>query len=1541
MSARNAERGDRAAGAMSAVEEHASAGEGVAAPVEYAILKQRVDLDVNFAEQSLKGSTELTIQPHVKHLREIKLHCRQCKPIAVQVGGITATFDYDDPYRTSSLPGETNIHQHGMLREKIALSVQPARLEQPASQPELSISLPKQLKIQELHIDPVVPAAQEDADAAAGTELLAGNTQQQGLQFAPIKLTIDFTVERFRDGVHWVGCDGEDKRFPYMYSKAERWAGNTSSIFPCVDDATSRCSWEFVIRSPRTVGAAFSKPKEESTTSHDIQVQATTDSDVAMTNGVTEGFSSKLPASEAAAEYLIELDTEDASLDLNIVCVGDQTDDTIDAEDETRHTVTFSLTDPVTARHVGFAIGPFEYVDLSASREAESEERLGQSAVKVGAYCLPGRSGEVRNTCFPVSKAIDDLGVAYGSFPFASYQMVFVDDFKHDAVAIAGVSFCSTNLLFSESIIELLEPNTRIIYRSVAEQWMGVNLVAKDPEDQWIIAGIAGYMADLYGKTLFGTNTYRWQQKLAAERVYDLDVDRPPISQLGKLLHLDPTVRDFLNLKSTLVLFILDRRMMKAHGHSGVQRIINRILLQAKTGSLVNGELSTADFQRTCEKLGHNKLESFFKQWVFGAGCPIFYVTQKFNKKKLVVEMTIMQRQLERKTKPPFEASNFMREVKEHILDVWAPEVQPVFTGPMTIRIHEADGTPYEHIVEIKEQITKLEIPYNTKYKRLKRSRRQKERAQMASGEGTGGGDGADEQSLFTFGDILDTAEDRKEWNLLEWTAEDEEKMGQESYEWIRMDADFEWIGKIHLVMPLYMYISQLQQDKDLVAQYESMRFLLGSNPHHTSLTILTRTLMDRRYFHGIREMAANGLAALAQGPILSIGQLHLEKAFQELYCFPGEIMPKPNDWSNRQDYIMQCAIPKAMAKLRDKDGKVPMTIRQFFVDKLKFNDNASNLYSDCHYVATLMGCLADSLVASHRVIRPEYTFSFGGGDDEPMEPENPDEPFEKEAIGVIERFRRMDEWDPTYQNIYSTSALECLQKLTRAGIVKNKAKEILLYTRESNADLVRLQAFRCLTETGVTRKMSMMRHLLHSLVTSHSPFFRDRLLAIFGQALGHIALGDADTDEPTVQAAPSANADALVLEEETTNEARILEATRKTTPEGALSALKIALGQDEQFQSALWYAATSPDIGLDEIAAFCDIAALMFEEIKSCKIAVRLPRSYRCERVDRSVVRFIPQGAYRTKPRKELAIEDYHMLQELGLAYSGPIAPMIETRRKSSAEEVSLKWQLAEMQAKPLQTQMGPPPMTISTPTIEKSGIKITLGGGAKRKQSMEPSTVTGRASSPKAAKLSKQQTPGGAGSPPMKRSPSVSSQRRGSTPRASISKNPLRGKLVVLRVSKSMAVKIQDIQAKQPRAAGSSSTLQSTTNGTAQPQSVFAQPPSSFLSPGLHRSPSLGNNFFDTGLMQQPGALNLGAFRSYGAPAVLPSPSTGVKVESPASITSPSAPPIGLDVKHAVATPSDAKPLGTIAQTAEPPKKKVLLSLKLGRKPSMPAPH
>lgn len=268
----------------------------------------------------------------------------------------------------------------------------------------------------------------------------------------------------------------------------------------------------------------------------------------------------------------------------------------------------------------------------------------------------------------------------YGAYPFSDYKLCFVDELHADIIDTGSLSICSNRLLFPEDIIEPLDRVTRQLVHALAAQWVGINIVPKSPSDLWVVVGIAFFITDMFMKKLTGNNEYRYNQKRAADRVVELDINRPSLFDLGALITLDSSELEFMELKAPLVLFILDRRLTKAGVASGLSRTISRIFLNAKVGDLPNGALDAPYFLRTCEKLAHLKLDSFYAQWIEGAGCPRFMVTQRFNKKKLVVEMLIDQKQSENVKEPNLESKTFMRDVKEDRNDVYAGPIQPAFT---------------------------------------------------------------------------------------------------------------------------------------------------------------------------------------------------------------------------------------------------------------------------------------------------------------------------------------------------------------------------------------------------------------------------------------------------------------------------------------------------------------------------------------------------------------------------------------------------------------------------------------------------------------------------------------------------------------------------------------------------------------------------------------------------------------------------------------------------------------------------------------------
>ncbi|KAG8527082.1 uncharacterized protein KY384_008511 [Bacidia gigantensis] len=1159
----------------------------------FSVSHQKLDFEIDLLSRSLKGRTELTVNPHSKDLKYIQLNCRQCELRKLTVNGKPVpAVTYEDPYKRAKLPWRAGVRQYHMLQDRLdkCMRAQPEE--------EMIISLPKSLKIEEL--DPWSDEAQSlllsktlgsstrGSDANA-IDLAKDNKTavEQTARYTPIIVWMEYEIPYLRDGVHFVGFDDGDLRYPHAYTTSSSFPGNAGCLFPCLDDTTARCTWEISIKCAKTIGDAFRLPKP--------------------VNGVVNGVRGAHQAK--VKERVDSFSDEDKALELTVLCSGEMTDEIVDSSDSKLRTSSFIYSKEISAQHVGFSIGPFDQVDLGSFRRSEEDDRLGPQAVTLHGYCLPRRTSDLRNTCFPISQAIDYFNFLYGSYPFSNYQLCFVDDTPEDVIHTGTLSICSSRLLFGEDVLDPIESVTRQLVHALATQWIGIDIVAKELRDTWAIVGIAYFMTDMFLKKLFGRNDHRYRHKRVSDRVVELDVKRPSLMGMGSLLHIDPSEYEFLALKAPLV------------------------------GDLSNGALDTAYFIRQCEKLSHTKLDQFFAQWVEGAGCPRFRVTQRFNKKKLVVEMSIQQVQGEKAKDEALDSTTFMRDVKEDQRAIYAGAVPPCFTGPMTIRIHEADGTPYEHIVEIKEPLQRFDIPYNTKYKRLKRNRRHKERTTAAGAEY--GADEGGDVLLYSLGDILQAEDDIKNWRLVDWTADDEDKMSQESYEWIRMDADFEWICNMTLMMPGYMWVSQLQQDRDVVAQLESIQFLEKQNGHPLISTFLIRTLMDQRYFHGIRTSAALALPKSARYEMDWVGQFHLEKAFKELFCYADSNMTKPNDFSNRATYLIQCAIPQAMAEVRYENGHSAFTARNWLYEKLKYNDNGDNEYSDSHYIALLVRSLSRAMSTKPppRIEQEAFDLSVGIGEEDNMA-------FHEGCLEQIDRYRRMDEWIPSHQNIISRATLDAKYTLIKSGAVKLQPLDFLQYTSPITSEHLRLHAFSHIMSLGQIHHLAILRWFLSTLATDPSPRIRDHLILILNKTFGSVAIGEAFLPIQDVAATedkpdPPENG-GLTIETEASTSEHATKKARKTTMSGALEALRQELGSNPVLSDGLWAAISSPTISLRQVWQLLEICGRLYIPRTSILVVLKYPRYWSCEKTGKGKVVFKRTDRVRTKmlPKKAVKLK-------------------------------------------------------------------------------------------------------------------------------------------------------------------------------------------------------------------------------------------------------------------------------------------------------------
>ncbi|KAG6036636.1 hypothetical protein E4U41_005595 [Claviceps citrina] len=1203
---------------------------------EFFVIKQEVMLDVNFRERQISGTTDLYIVIFSDKIEDICLDAANCE---IDTRNVTITemrevngevlegqkrkaaAEYNDPYKKLVQPEGWNLRaEHHDIRRLRARNVfHNRKTDVPAENREIEGCTPVYGSLR---------ISLRGGKSETERPRLIIRKSMSGLDAADkghkqFKITIPFKNKNPRDGLHFVGVDALDNRFTHMYSRHSIQPGTASCIFPCVDDHGARCDWRISVKFPRTLGDA-------------LQQALATQKETTL-NGADRPREHQ--------DRSMRLAEEDKLREMTAVCSGFLMEELIDPQNDRKKIMTFEPEKKASVQKLGIAVGPFEHIDLSSEfRTEEDEVKLGMSALKVHAYCLPNRGDWVRNTAAALTMAADFLTYSFAKYPFGNFKACFLDDMVEDTVPLHSLAFISNRLLYPEDVMDTEIETTRKIVFTLTYQWIGINMIPNTRNDLWLVLGIAHYMTDLFMKKLCGNNEHRFRIKTMSDRLVKTDVDRPSLFDLGPNLHLGEFEMDFMELKATVVFFILDKRMMKASGGHGLTRILQKFLTKAQIESSDRLTiLDTEKFRAVCEKGSRYKLETFWKEWVFSSGCPRFDVKAKFNKKRLCVELTLnqIQHQMAKKT-TGLEKNDFLRVVKERRADVKRGEMPPLFTGPMTVRIHEADGTPYEHILEIREDATrstKFEIPYNTKYKRLKRTRRMKEK-HLAAGVNTETQENADDALLYCLGDVLQTPEDARDWELIEWDPETERKMDQESYEWIRVDADFEWACDMKRNLEPYMYVSQLQQDRDVAAQQDAMLYLSHGPLHPIASGFLVRTLIDRRYFHGIRTMAAKALprqSNIKGIPLLGLRQLM--RAFRVMFCYEQTNQPLPNDFTDKKQYQVRCAVIQAIAQVRDHTFRCPMEARRFILDQLLFNNNEDNPYSDHHYIATLVEALATSLIPS----QPDDWLSRQN-----KAPDEEERKFLEEALEQIERILRRDEWTNSYQNIWTIAGLDAKQRLMKAEVIPKNYAEFGQYLLDGTRDLIRIKCFGALVDLGAMMDSTFFAFLLYALMTDRSPFVRNRLIQTVASGLAAIAFGEHTKvvkDETVSEGAE----DPLVLVQDSAQEiqARKEMFARKENLDAALKALRremneTYLADERHYSTAMRKALDHAGLGRNEVESLLDLAAMMFEEAGSWVLTLALPKAWRVERpaqklADRLIVSF--KSYYKTKPKEPLTL--------------------------------------------------------------------------------------------------------------------------------------------------------------------------------------------------------------------------------------------------------------------------------------------------------------
>lgn len=215
---------------------------------------------------------------------------------------------------------------------------------------------------------------------------------------------------------------------------------------------------------------------------------------------------------------------------------------------------------------------------------------------------------------------------------------------------------------------------------------------------------------------------------------------------------------------------------------------------------------------------------------------------------------------------------------------------------------------------------------------------------------------------------------------------------------------------------------------------------------------------------------------------------------------------------------------------------------------------------------------------------------------------------LDRDCIAEIDRYRRMDEWTSSFQNIFSRTAIECQRRFMQANVIDLDIMQFLQYTRAGTYEMLRLDAFKILIDFDIFQNPELLTWFIYVMSADPSPWIRHNLHIAFGRGLAPIAFGERNVEK---QPEPANN---LIIEQESSTEVRQANLARKQTVPGALEALKRELEGNTTLKEALWAACNSPIVGLAEICDFVDICSVIYHPIDKMMVVLKYPRYWKLE---------------------------------------------------------------------------------------------------------------------------------------------------------------------------------------------------------------------------------------------------------------------------------------------------------------------------------------
>lgn len=222
-------------------------------------------------------------------------------------------------------------------------------------------------------------------------------------------------------------------------------------------------------------------------------------------------------------------------------------------------------------------------------------------------------------------------------------------------------------------------------------------------------------------------------------------------------------------------------------------------------------------------------------------------------------------------------------------------------------------------------------------------------------------------------------------------------------------------------------------------------------------------------------------------------------------------------------------------------------------------------------------------------------------------------------CLEEIERYQRLDQWLPCYQNVISKSAISAKRRLVEAGVLTKNIRELLTYTREETLDTLRVTAFEALIDPAILEMPEIIHYMFYIIGKDPSRYIRHSVLRILVRVIGAVAVSGTKSAEKDID---NEDINFVVDDLEAQTNARQESAARENI-DGAIANLKTKLSLNVAFQKGIWMAVQSRKLGILDVRLLLHLCRLLYTPKNSLMVVLKARKHLVCKHEGKGKVTF------------------------------------------------------------------------------------------------------------------------------------------------------------------------------------------------------------------------------------------------------------------------------------------------------------------------------